>query len=83
MNVETIRTFFFWCTVLNGSILIMSALICVFAGELIYRFHRRWFPMSREQFSMAIYLWVGLYKIVFITFNLIPWLALEIIPSIG
>lgn len=68
-----------WCTIINGALLIFTALFCTFAGGLIYRVHSRWFPMSREAFNPVIYSFVGLYKIIFITFNLVPYVALAII----
>ena len=68
-----------WCTIINGGLLIFSSLMCTFAGGWIYRVHSRWFPMSREAFNAVIYSFVGLYKILFITFNLIPYIALAII----
>ncbi len=79
MDTTTVRAFFMWCTIINGALLTFSALFCTFAGDLIYRVHSRWFPMSRETFNPVIYSFVGLYKIFFITFNLIPYLALSII----
>jgi len=79
MDIITVRTFFLWCTIINGIILLVSSLICAFAGDWIYRVHSRWFPLSREAFNTAIYSFIGLYKILFITFNLIPYLALAIV----
>lgn len=83
MDIPTIRAFFMWCTVLNGGVLILTSLVLAFAGDFVYRIHRRWFPIPRETFDAAIYFWLGLLKLVFITFNLVPFLALMIIGEIG
>lgn len=79
MDITAIRAFFLWCTVINGGLLIVSSIICAVAGDWIYRLHSRWFPISRPSFDVAIYSGIVLYKIVFITFNLVPYLALLII----
>ena len=78
MSVETVRTFLMWCTVLNAALLVISFLICVSAGDWIYRMHGKWFPMPREAFNVALYSFLGLYKLFFWGFNLVPYLVLVI-----
>ena len=79
MDIETARAFFMWCTIINVALLIFSFLICAFARDLVHRAHSRLFPMSREAFNVVIYSLLGLYKVLVITFNLIPYLALTIV----
>jgi len=79
MDITIVRAFFIWCTIINGALLILSSLICAFAGDWIYRTHSRWFSLSREAFNIAIYSFIGLYKIFFIVFNLVPYLALSVV----
>ena len=79
MDITTIRAFFMWCGVINGAILIFSSLILVFGGNFVYRMHGKWFAMPRETFNAVIYGFLGFYKVVFITFNLAPYVALSII----
>ncbi len=79
MDIVIVRAFFMWCTIMNGALLIFSSLICAFAGDWIYRMHSRWFTLSREAFNTVIYSFIGLYKIFFIVFNLVPYLALAIV----
>ena len=79
MDINTIRAFFMWCTIINGAILALSSVILVFGGSFVYRMHSRWFAMPRETFNAVIYGFLGFYKVVFITFNLVPYLALSII----
>jgi len=49
------------------------------ASDWVYRMHSKWFPLSRETFDVAIYSFLGLFKIVFFVFNAVPYLALLII----
>jgi len=79
MDITTVRAFFMWCTIMNGALLVLSSLIFAFAGDWVYRAHSRWFPLSREAFNTVIYSFIGLYKIFFIVFNLVPYLALAIV----
>lgn len=79
MALETIRAFFMWCTILNGALLILSFLICVFAGDWVYQIHSKWFPIPRDTFNVVLYSFIGLFKIFFWVFNLIPYVALSIV----
>lgn len=79
MNAELVRSFFGWCTLLNGGLLIVSSALLMLAGDGVFRIHTRLFPMSREAFNVSIYRFLGLYKIAVISFNLVPWLALTIL----
>jgi hypothetical protein len=76
MDIETFRSFFMWCSVLNGALLVISFLVCVTAGDWIYRMHSKWFPMPRESFNVVIYSFMGLYKILFFALSLVPYIAL-------
>ncbi len=79
MDIVTVRAFFLWCTVINGVLLVLSFLICAFAGDWVYRMHSRWFPISRESFNVAIYGFLGLFKMFVLGFNLVPYVALAIV----
>jgi len=78
MDLYDVKQFLMWCAMLNGGVLIFSFLFCAVAGDLVYKLHSRWFPISRESFNGTVYSLIGLYKILFIVFNLIPWLTLEL-----
>ena len=79
MDIQTVREFFMWCTVINAVLLVVSFLMCASAGGWIYRMHSQWFPISREAFNVAIYSFLGVYKMFFIALNLVPYLALLIV----
>ncbi len=79
MDVETLRAFFMWCTIINMALLAISFLFCAFAGDLVYRVQCRWFPMPRETFNVVLYSFLGIYKIFLIVFNLVPYVVLLIV----
>ncbi|MHC4323795.1 MAG: DUF6868 family protein [Planctomycetota bacterium] len=68
-------TFFMWCTIINALLLAIMFLVCVYAGDRVYKIHSIWFPISREAFNVAIYCFLGLFKIFILVFNLVPWIA--------
>lgn len=78
MSIETVRAFFMWCAIINGGLLILSFLICVFARGWVYRMHSRRFPISRKTFDVAIYCFIGLMKVFFLMLSLVPYIALLI-----
>jgi hypothetical protein len=79
MDLATVRAFFLWCTILNGALLGLSALIVTCAGDWVYRVHGRWFGLSRETFNVAIYSFIGLFKVVVLVINAVPYVALLIV----
>ena len=78
MDMFTIKTIFMWSTIINVLLLVVSFLICAYAREWVYGMHSKWFPISREAFNIAIYSFMGLFKIFVILFNLVPWIACAI-----
>jgi len=79
MNIQILTDFFMWCTILNGGLMIFSGVICMSAGNWVYGWHSKFFRIPRETFNVAIYSFIGFFKIMFFFFNLVPWLALLII----
>lgn len=79
MDIEAFTRFFMWCTIINGTLLIFWIIILIVAPDMVYRTQNRWFPISRETFNIIMYSFLGLFKIVFLIFNLVPWVALLIV----
>jgi len=79
MDIQILTKFFMWCTILNVALLALSSVMCMCARDWIYRIHSKWFSIPREAFNVAIYSFLGLYKVLVFVFNLIPYVALLII----
>ncbi|MBN1255811.1 MAG: hypothetical protein JXA50_11105 [Deltaproteobacteria bacterium] len=79
MDIQTLTTFFMWCTIINGGLLVLWTIMCIVAPDLVYRTQRIWFPIPRKTFDVAIYSFLGLFKIFFLFFNVAPYVALLII----
>ena len=79
MTIELLTTFFMWCTIINSGLLLFWGLMFLLLPGVIYRTQSKFFPGSPEQFKTFFYGFLGVFKIVVIVFNLVPWLALLII----
>jgi hypothetical protein len=78
MNIELLKEFFMWCTIINLGLLIWTAIMCLAARNFIYRVHGKMFGLNENTINTMIYGFLGLYKIVFIVFCLVPYIALTI-----
>ena len=79
MNVQTLTGFFMWCTMINLGIYLVWVLFVLLAPEFVYRVQTKWMPISRETFTVAMYSFMGAFKIVIIVFCLVPYLSLLMI----
>ena len=79
MDIETVRAFFMWCTIINGGLFVFWFLAIASVPDWVYKTQSQWFPISRDTFTVAIYSFMGLYKLFFLGFNLIPFIALSIV----
>ena len=42
MDLETLTSFFMWCTIFNGGLLIFWSLFCMLTPNLVYRLQSNW-----------------------------------------
>jgi len=79
MDIHTLTTFFMWCTIINGGLLLFWTIIFGLAPDLVYRTQSKWFPGPRETFNVVMYSFLGMFKIFFLVFNAVPFVALAIV----
>ena len=79
MDFQNLKRFFMWCTAINGGLLIISVIIGIIGLDFVYSIHGKLFQFSQESFNIAYYCFIGLYKIVWLVFNAVPYFALLII----
>ena len=79
MNLLQLKTVLMWCTIINGGLLILSIIGCIVAPDFGYSLQSAWFGVPRETINVVIYLFLGLFKILWLVFNLVPYLALVIV----
>ena len=76
MDTQTATAFFMWCTIINLVVFTLTTLLIIMTPDFIFRIQGRLFNVSRESFDKIVYAWLGLYKLIILTFNLVPFLAL-------
>jgi hypothetical protein len=79
MELEMIRAFFAWCSVINMALLLWWVIFFLVAHDWTYRIHRKWFKIPVEKFDAIHYCGMALFKVGIFVFNLVPYFALRII----
>ena len=69
MTVEIIRDVLAWCSVINIGLLLWWVLFFTMAHDFVYRFHGKWFNLSKERFDAIHYTGMTFYKICIFMFN--------------
>jgi hypothetical protein len=82
MTIEMARSFFLWCTVINYGVLLLWALLFVFARDGMLKLWGKWVRVSPEQFDILNIAGITLYKIGGFLFNLVPCIVLYIIQPV-
>ena len=81
MGIGESRDVLMWCAIINFGTLLLWFLKVAVAGDWIYRYHSKWFPMPREDFNAAHYSGMMLFKLAILLFNVVPFVALLIVGS--
>lgn len=79
MTVEMIRETLLWCTIINAGMLLIWWFGFLMLHDMIHRLHGKWFKLSAEQFDAIHYAGMAFYKIAIFMFNLVPYIALNIV----
>jgi hypothetical protein len=81
MSLEILRNWLLVCGLINMAMLMLWAMMFIFARDWIYKVHTKWFKLSDEKFDSIHYSGMALYKLVIFFFNLVPYFALLIIDG--
>ena len=79
MDLQRLSAFLLWCTIINGALLILSIIGCILAPDFGYNLQSGWFGVPRETVNVAIYGFLGAFKILWLVFNVVPYVALRIV----
>jgi len=79
MDIPALTSFLTWCTVIDGVLLLWVSLWVMAAPDLMYRFQSLWIKVPRDTYDPVMLGLIGLFKILFLVFNLVPLIALTII----
>ena len=79
MTIEILSSVLGWATVINLSIVTVWFLGFTFYHDAVFRLHSKWFKLSEEKFDTIHYAGMAFYKIGVYLFNLVPFLAIQIV----
>lgn len=79
MNLEMLGQFFMWCSIINLSISLLVFLVVVIGKNFVYSIHSKLFNVSEEKVAEAMYTSMINYKTFIFFFNVIPYIAIQII----
>ena len=78
ITLETLTTFFGWCTVINFIVLSLAALIILLFKAPVMRIHNRVFGVDEQSLPRIYVEFLGNYKMAFYIFNFVPYISLKI-----
>ena len=79
MDIQKLTRFFMWCSIINGAILILSVIGIVLGPDFGHSLQSKLFHIPRETLNLALYLFLGVFKIVWLVFNVTPYVALRVV----
>ncbi|MEM9283924.1 MAG: DUF6868 family protein [Verrucomicrobiota bacterium] len=78
MNVETLTTFFGWCTLINIGLMFFSTIALASMRDWAKAVHSKWFGVPEVELDGLYFRYLAYFKIAVIVFNITPYLALKI-----
>ena len=79
MSIDPLTAFFAWCTLINLALMSLTVLLLILFRGPISNLHSRLMNVPAADLPRLYFHYLGTYKIVFLVFNLVPYLALKII----
>ena len=79
MNIEQLIEFFKWMSIVNIGLLLFSTFAVLTMKSLMVKMHSKLFGVTETQISQVVYAYLGIFKVLIIVFNIVPYIALMII----
>ena len=81
IDTAKLTAFFKWCSIINGIILVLAILGVVLGPEFGQALQSRMFQVAPGTLSAAMYMFLGMFKIFWLVFNVVPYVALRIVSG--
>lgn len=78
IDINQVTLFFGWCTVINMSIYLFSALVIIVFKRSTISLHSKLVGIDAAALPTLYFTYLGNYKIALLTFNLAPYMALKL-----
>ena len=79
MSLKTLKTFFFWMTLINFLILVISTVGVVALTQEMKVIHSQMFQVPSDELSQVYLEYLAWYKLLWMIFNLVPYISLRVV----
>ncbi len=80
MDIDQMIIFFRWMLTINLCIFFFSVVMSIVMKNFMVSVQKKLFDIETESLKLSLYDFLGLYKILIIVFNLVPYIALMLVP---
>ena len=80
-SVESLATFFGWCTVISFAILMLAVLFFGFFHEWAAEHSANFFGITNEEAKATFFRVFHQYRLAFVMLNVVPYIALKIMSK--
>ncbi|MGI9559051.1 MAG: DUF6868 family protein [Thermodesulfobacteriota bacterium] len=79
MTLEEFRAVLGWCALINYGLIILWLLFFKMAHGWMHKLHGKFFNMTPENVDSSHFKLMGIFEILVLIFNLVPYLVLRIV----
>ncbi|MGK0297404.1 MAG: hypothetical protein ACI9XC_001007 [Gammaproteobacteria bacterium] len=79
MNVDQLTELFKWMAIINIGLLLLSTVLIMLLKNYICKIHAKLFGIDEDKIPIVVYGYLGIYKIMIIVLNIVPYIALLLI----
>jgi len=77
-NIETLTSFFGWCSVINVIVLLVASLMLMTMRDTIAGLHSKLLGVSKDEMARVYVQYMSNYKIAVFVLNIVPYFALRL-----
>ena len=77
-SIDTLATFFGWCSVINIGVLLLSVLKYGVFGDITVTISAKVFGVTREEATVTFFRVFQQYRFALAIFSIVPYIALKI-----
>ena len=81
MNLDQLTAFFKWMTMINIGLLLLSSVLMVILKNVVCKMHGQLFGIREESVALVAYGYLGLYRVLVLVFNIVPFVSLLLVKS--
>ncbi|WP_372863886.1 DUF6868 family protein [Spongiibacter sp.] len=79
MSLLALEALLYYCCLINGGLLLVSSALLLLAPPQLLRYQSRLLHIPVPRLRLLYAQWLAQFKVLFIFFNLSPWLALKLL----